>query len=189
MIPSSSHHELIGITQFSGKEFGNNWVRNIRSEPPPPAPAKTQHIWFSFRRKPCVAFCMPVPLAEKWEAGERRESFPSLKAGTTWTATAGSRELTERTDSPGIRLPQSDHCVFKQATWKPRHLWSGTTPTRLAREDVKLKEEQREEKHPKTLGKSIFITWHKNINKIICQSLSQETKMKHQEGKKAGGII
>ena len=87
----------------------------------------------------------------------------------------------ERTDSPGIRLPQSDYCVFKQTTWKPHH--------RLAWDDVKLREEQREEKHPKTLGKSIFITWHKNINKIICQSLNQETKMKQQEGKKAGGII
>lgn len=41
-----------------------------------------------------------APFAEKWEAGERCESFLS-KAGTPGTATAGSRELWEGVDSPG----------------------------------------------------------------------------------------
>lgn len=86
---SCSYSELIGMTRLSGKELGS-------------APAKAQHIWFSFCSQPCVACVCLCPISRamgsRWEA-----RFLSLsKAGTAWKA--GGRELWARAGSPGIHL-------------------------------------------------------------------------------------
>lgn len=115
MIPSCSHPELIAITQLSGKKLGNNWVRNIRSESPS-APAKTQHIWFSFRSKPCVAFVCLCPISRKmgsrWEAwvlsiskswdylnSHCREQTTDGKNKQSWDSSSTVRLLCFQTDN------------------------------------------------------------------------------------------
>lgn len=83
-ISSCSHWELTGVPSFAGTEFGSNWVGNIRSEFSS-APAKTQHIWLSFRCRPCVTFVCLGPICR--EMGSRWEVWVlSLLSWDSWNS-------------------------------------------------------------------------------------------------------
>lgn len=108
VIPSCSHLQLIGNTQFSGKELGNNWVKNIRSESPS-APAKTQHIWFSSRSTPCVAFVCLCPI--RGEMGSRWEAWV-LSISKSWDYL-------------------NSHCREQRTGAKNRQSWDSSSTVRL----------------------------------------------------------
>lgn len=73
---------LLQLPNFQVKNLGITELGTLGQSPPLHL-LRLSISGFHSEASPVLHLYVSVPLAEKWEAGERHESFPSLKAGTT----------------------------------------------------------------------------------------------------------